>query len=225
MSSLRELQLAAQQALAQPPVPSSGEAEQVAADGRALAGTWVPEVQLAGGTVYRLSTVAAHLHRLNGRPSTPCLVWVDDHRPSDRLVTIGEVAYYLDEVHGSRHLYELDPHDLRTVLDAGQQAEREGWLEVRSVNDQATMEMLAAELADRTQWLRARDPLGQAITAAAAAVPGEAAGYTAVLLALVRYAAAAWPQMTEAQRATLLVLLDDGLPLFEAIDAAFALGA
>jgi hypothetical protein len=39
----------------------------------------------------------------------------------------------------------------------------------------------------------------------------------------VRYAAAAWTEMAEAQRATLLVLLGDGFSLFEAIDLTCAL--
>jgi hypothetical protein len=223
MSRLQQLRTAAEQALAQTDVSRSDEAEQVATAGRALAATWVPRVQVAG-TDYRLSTVAAHLHRLNGQPRSPCLVWIVDHRPGDRLVTIGDVVYYLDVLHGRRDLHEMDPHDERAVLDSGLQAEREGWLKVRSVNIEATTEMLAAELADRTEWLRTRDPLGASIAEIAMA-RGGAAEHTAGGLAVVRYAAAAWTEMREAQRATFLVLLEDGQSLFEAIDVTFALGS
>jgi hypothetical protein len=221
MNRLRELRTAAEQALAQTDVSRSDEAEQVAAAGRAVAASWVPRVEVAG-MAYRLSTVAAQLHRLNGQ-RLPCTVWIVDLRPNDRLVTIGDVVYYLDVLHGRRHLHEMDPHDERAVLDAGQQAEQEGWLKVRSVNTKSTTEMLAAELADRTQWLRTRDPLGASIVKTAATVRGGAAGYTTVGLAVVRYAAAAWTEMAEAQRATLLVLLGDGFSLFEAIDLTCAL--
>jgi hypothetical protein len=223
MNGLEALRAAAEDALALPCVPSQ-EAQQVAAAGRALAEAWVPDVRLGGGDVYRLSTVAAHLHRLNGQQQ-PCAVWELKRRTGDRIVSIGDRAFYLAKLFTERHLWELDPDDERAVLDAGRRAEQEGWFVVRSVNSRATTELLAAELADRAHWLRTRDLVACSIVAATAREPGAAAGYTAGGLALARYTAAAWLRMTEAQRATLLVLIEIDLSLFKAIDAALTLGA